>query len=244
MSSTDARAARRALEDLGAGALPRLPGRFGPAVERFVELLLEANRQVNLTRIVEPEAIARLHLLDALAAVRWLDAWAPRRALDIGSGGGIPGIILALARPEVAWTLLDSVGKKAEAMRGFVDGLGLARVAVVAARAEELGRRTEHRESYDLVTARALAALPVLLEYALPLARVGGHVLAWKGSMPANELEAGRAVARSLGGSEPTLEPSGFDALGDHRFLIVTKERSTPAAYPRRSGVPARRPLG
>jgi 16S rRNA (guanine527-N7)-methyltransferase len=244
LSSTDARAARGALEALIARAPVALPAGFDPAVERYVELLLEANQRMNLTRIVEPEAIARLHLLDALAALRWLDAWTPRRALDIGSGGGMPGLVLALARRDVSWTLLDSVARKADAMRGFVDGLHLTRVSVVAARAEELGRHPEHRESYDLVTARALAALPVLLEYALPLARVGGHVLAWKGRMPERELDAGRAAARSLGGSAPILEPSGFDVLGDHRFVVVTKERPTPAAYPRRPGVPARRPLG
>jgi 16S rRNA (guanine527-N7)-methyltransferase len=244
LSSTDARAARRALDALLAAQSPPLPAGFGAAVERYVELLLETNRGLNLTRVVEPEAVARLHLLDAIAALPLIDAWAPRRAVDLGSGGGVPGLVLALARPEVSWTLVDSVGKKATALRAFVEALGLRTVTVVDARAEELGQRPEHRESYDLATARALAALPVLAEYALPLVRVGGRVLAWKGPLTAGELAAGDRAASRLGGGPPSVEPSGFAVLGEHRFVVVPKVAPTPATYPRRPGEPAKRPLG
>jgi 16S rRNA (guanine527-N7)-methyltransferase len=244
LSSTEARLARRALEGLLAEHSPPLPAGFGEAVERYVDLLLDANRRLNLTRVVEPEAVARLHLLDALAALPLLDRWAPRQAIDLGSGGGVPGIVLALARPEVTWTLVDSVGKKATAMREFVAALGLRPVSVLAARAEELGRRLEHREAYDLVTARALAALPVLAEYALPLARPGGHLLAWKGRLKRDEIDAGNRAASRLGGEAASVEPSGFAALGDHRFVVIEKVKPTPPAYPRRPGEPSRRPLG
>ncbi len=241
---TDARAARLALERLLGDSPPSLPPGFGDAVERYVELLLEANRRLNLTRVVEPDAIARLHLLDALAALPWIDEWSPRRAIDIGSGGGVPGIVLALARPQLGWTLVDSVGKKAEAMRSFADDLGLGSVTVNSSRAEELGQDAEHREGHDLVTARAVASLPVLVELALPLAEVGGHLLAWKGPIPTAELDAGRSASARLGGSDPSVHGTGFEALGDHRFVVVAKERPTHGAYPRRPGVPARRPLG
>ncbi|HEY6609170.1 MAG TPA: 16S rRNA (guanine(527)-N(7))-methyltransferase RsmG [Candidatus Limnocylindria bacterium] len=244
MSSTDAHAAREALERLlEADASLDLPPGFGDAVERYVELLLDANRQLNLTRVVDPAAVARLHLLDALAALRWIDEWSPTSALDLGSGGGIPGIVLALARPGVSWTLVDSVGKKADAMRAFVADLGVGSVTTLAARAEDLGRDGAHREAYDLVAARALAPLPVLAEYALPLVRVGGRVLAWKGPIAAAELEAGGIAARHLGGGEPSVLESGFEALGNHRFVVITKGGPTPAGYPRRAGVPSRRPL-
>ena len=152
--------------------------------------------------------------------------------------------MLALARRDVAWTLVDSVGKKATALRAFVEALGLPAVTVVAARAEELAHSPEHRESYDLVTARALAALPVLAEYALPLARVGGRVLAWKGRLAPDELSAGDRAASLLGGGPASVEPSGFGILGEHRFVIVPKGAPTPPRYPRRPGEPARRPLG
>jgi 16S rRNA (guanine527-N7)-methyltransferase len=243
-SSTDARAARDALDALLADDPPALPDGFGTSVERYVELLLEANRRLNLTRIVEPAAIARLHLLDALTALRWIDAWTPGRAVDLGSGGGVPGIVLAIARPEVEWILVDSVGKKVAAMQGFVAELGLPNVAVVAARAEEVGRLPEHREASNLVVARALAALPVLCEYALPLLAVGGHLLAWKGRMAGEELSAGGIASATLGGAIPTVEPAGPEALADHRFVVVEKVRPTPTGYPRRPGEPSRRPLG
>ena len=244
LSSTDARAARAALEALLADDPPALPDGFSTSVERYVELLLDANQRLNLTRIVEPSAVARLHLLDSLTALPWIDAWRPRRAVDLGSGGGVPGIVLAMARPDVAWTLVDSVGKKAAAMRGFVAELGLPNVAVVAARAEEIGHQPEHREAYDLVAARALASLPVLTEYALPLVEVGGHLLAWKGRLAGDELDAGGRASATLGGEVPTVEPVGHEALADHRFVIVPKVRPTSPRYPRRPGEPARRPLG
>lgn len=248
-AQTDARAARLALErllatDAAAVAGSDLPPGFADRVERYVTLLLEANAVLNLTRVVEPEAVARLHLLDALAALPMLDAANPRRALDLGSGGGVPGIVLALARPAVRWTLVDSVRKKATAMRGFVDALDLGRVEVLAERAEVLGRDPAHRESVDVVTARACASLPVLVEYALPLLRVGGTLLAWKGPIGEDELEDGAAAAALLGGGSPVVRLSGIAALGDHRFVLVEKERPTPDRYPRRPGDPARRPLG
>ena len=244
MSETDARAARLALERSLEGCPVALPLGFAAAAERFVALLLDANRRLNLTRVVEPAAVARLHLLDSLAALPILDSAEARRALDLGSGGGVPGLVLAIARPEVAWTLVDSVRKKADAMRSFVVALGLPNVEVLAERAEILGREPSQRESYDLVTARACAALPVLAEYALPLTRIGGAVLAWKGRISEDELAAGGAAARLLGGGEPEVRPAEFAELGDHRFVVVSKLRPTPVAYPRRPGEPARRPLG
>lgn len=248
-TQADAHAARLALErllesDPDTVTASALPAGFADQVERYVALLLEANAVLNLTRVVEPEAVARLHLLDALAALPLLDAAAPRRALDLGSGGGVPGIVLALARPNMRWTLVDSVRKKATAMRGFVDALALERVEVLAERAEVLGRDPAHREAFDVVAARACAALPVLVEYALPLLRVGGTLLAWKGPIGENELEDGAAAAALLGGGTAVVRPSGIAALGDHRFVLVDKERATPDRYPRRPGDPARRPLG
>ena len=118
----------------------RLPPGWRDATGRYVALLLAANRRVNLTRVLEPGAIARDHLLDALAALPLLDASGAERVIDLGSGGGVPAIPLALARPDVAWTLVDSVGKKAEALRGFVAELGLRHVNVLAERLEILGR--------------------------------------------------------------------------------------------------------
>jgi 16S rRNA (guanine527-N7)-methyltransferase len=242
----DARAARVVLERLLETDAPalraELPAAFADAAETYVRLLLEANARLNLTRVVEPDAVARLHLLDSLAALPLLPE-SVGRALDLGSGGGVPGIVLALARPSVRWTLVDSVRKKADALRSFVEVLGLANVEVLAERAELLGRGPS-RESFDLVAARACAALPVLAEYALPLLRVGGTLVAWKGQMSADELAAGAVASATLGGGAPEERPTGIPALGDHRFVLVEKLRPTDARWPRRPGEPARRPLG
>ena len=248
MSSLAARSARVAFERLLETDAPALratlPTAFADAAEAWVDVLLAANQRLNLTRIVEPDAIARLHLLDAVAALPLLDAMAPRRCLDLGSGAGVPGLVLALARPDTAWVLVDSVRKKADALASFVAALGMPNVEVLAERAEILGRDPAQRERYDLITARACAALPVLAEYAMPLTRVGGTMLAWKGALPDDELRAGGLVSAQLGGGEPVVEPSGVAALGDHRFVLVHKLGQTLSRYPRRPGEPSRRPLG
>lgn len=223
-----------------------LPDGYVERAAAYAGLLLEANRRLNLTRVTVPAEVARLHLLDSLAALPLLDALGPTTAIDLGSGGGVPGIPLALARLEVRWVLLDSVRKKAEALREMVRELGLSNVAVEAERAEVLGRAVEHRERYDLVAARACAPLPVLAELALPLLAVGGTLLAWKGPLTAGdqELERGAVAVHELGGGASGLETAGPVALGGHTFVVVRKESPTPARYPRRPGEPSRRPLG
>jgi 16S rRNA (guanine527-N7)-methyltransferase len=223
-----------------------LPPGFMDAAERFVGLLLAANRRVNLTRVTSPDEVARLHLLDALAALAEIDRMAPAEAIDLGSGGGLPALPLAMVRPEMNWTMVDSVGKKATILAEFVQALGLRNVTVIADRAEALGRSAAHRERYGLVTARACAALPVLAELALPLLAIGGSLLAWKGplSKTDEEVRRGQEAAGQLGGGPLRILDPGVAALGGHRFVIVPKERPTEARFPRRPGEPGRRPLG
>jgi len=248
-TNADAASTRAALERLLADApsiAGRLPVGFAGAAQRFVALLLEANRRTNLTRVTEPEAVARLHLLDALAALPLLDAWAPGELVDLGSGGGLPAIPLALARPAMHWTLVDSIGKKAALLRDFVEALGMPNVTVLAERAEALGQDPRRRERYGAVTARACAPLPVLAELALPLLAPGGSLLAWKGPLTEadDEVRRGRVAAGQLGGAGLEILGTGLPALGGHRFVVVRKERPTPPRFPRRPGEPGRRPLG
>lgn len=245
MSATDvaAAAARSSLAHLLESAPDSaLPAGALDALERYVALLLSANERLNLTRLVEPDDVARLHLLDALAALPLLDAASASHAADLGSGGGVPAIPLAIARPGIAWTLVESVARKATALRSFVDALRLDNVVVVADRAETLGRDPAYRERFDVATARACAALPVLTELALPLLCTGGRLIAWKGPLAAadDEVRRGRAAAARLGGAEVEIIASGVDR---HTFAVLPKIASTPARFPRRPGQPARRPL-
>lgn len=244
-----ARAARNELERLLADVpalADGLPPGFADAAQAYVRLLLEANQRMNLTRLVEPADVARLHLLDALSALPLVDAAGVRLAVDLGSGGGMPAIPLALARPGVEWVMVDSVRRKAAVLESFVEELGLGNARVVAERAEDLGRNPVHRERYDLATARACAPLPVLVELALPLVRVGGRLLAWKGPLGQadDELRRGRIAARQLGAGRLTVRGAGLPALGDHTFVRVAKAAPTPPHFPRRAGEPGRRPLG
>ena len=245
----DAAQARTALERLldDAPAIAAgLPSSFLDAAQQFVSLLLGANRQMNLTRITAPDDVARLHLFDALAALPILDRLGSRTAVDLGSGGGLPAVPLALARPALQWTLVDSVGKKAAVLRQFIEALRLGNVTVIADRAEALGRDPRHRERYTLVTARACAPLPVLAELALPLLAVGGSLVAWKGHVHEGdeELRRGRSAIGQLGGGDLRVLDPGLPALGGHRFVIVHKERGAPPRFPRGPGQPGRRPLG
>ncbi len=247
--AASARHAREALEtDLR--SLPDLAARLSVAmldrIEAYVALLLAANDLLNLTRVTEPVAIARLHLLDALVALPLMDDLRSSLAFDLGSGGGVPAIPIAIARPDLSWLLVDSVGKKARALGGFVKELGLSSVEVIADRAEVVGRDPRYRERAGLVTARAVAALPVLAELALPLLIDGGRLIAWKGPLAAGdeELRRGARAATKLGGGTPDVILLDAPQLGGHTLVRITKERPTPAGYPRHPGEPARRPLG
>jgi len=247
-STTSAHEARVALERLLAGepmVASLLPDGYADAVERYVAGLLAANRRVNLTRVSDPEEVARLHLLDALAALPLLDASAGHSIVDLGSGGGVPALPLALARPRLAWLLVDSVEKKVRALAAMSAALHLPHVRALAERAETLGRDPAHRERHDVVTARACAPLPVLLEYALPLLRHGGELIAWKGPLTEEEpeVQAGRVAASLLGGGSLTIHAPAVPALGGHCLVTVRKVAPTPGRYPRRPGLPARRPL-
>ncbi len=249
MPTDVARATAAALEPLLA-AEPRLASLLPPgwvaAAARFAALLVDANARLNLTRVVEPAAIARDHLLDAVAALPRIDASGARLVVDLGSGGGVPAIPLALARPDLSWTLVDSVGKKAAALEACVEMLGLHHVRVVPERLELLGRQARHRATYHLATARACAPLPVLVELALPLVAHDGRLLAWKGplTIDGDEMQRGRAAAEHLGGAPPVVLPTGIAALGGRTLVEVVKDRETSSRYPRRPGDARRQPLG
>jgi 16S rRNA (guanine527-N7)-methyltransferase len=218
------------------------------AFAAYRALLLEWNARFNLTAITDPREIVTRHFLDSLTVAlgvpraRWTSA---PRVLDVGSGAGFPGLALAIAFPRWHVTALEATGKKVTFLRHVVATLGLARVRVLAGRAEALAHAPAERGRYDVVTARALAALPTLLEYCQPFARVGGVVIAPKKGDLAAELEAGRRAAAILGGHlVPPLPVTLPELEGDRVLVVVMQERPCPAPYPRPAGVPRKQPLG
>jgi 16S rRNA (guanine527-N7)-methyltransferase len=199
------------------------------------------NARVNLTAVDDAAGIGTRHFLDSLSLAR---VWGePNNLIDIGSGAGFPGLPLKILRPTLYLTLVESVHKKAAFLRHIVAELGLTGVEVVSARAEVLGQQMEHREVYDVATARAVAALPTLAEYCLPLCRVGGRFLAPKSAALGDELRAAEGALRLLGGRVATVEPVAIPGLPPRTIVVVAKDAPTPAAYPRRTGVPERKPL-
>ena len=221
------------------------------AFARYRDLLLDWNHRVNLTSIVEAAEVETRHFLDSVTCAapllaRWGGAAAvpALRCIDVGSGGGFPGVPLALALPQLQVTLLESTRKKADFLTHLVAALGLDGVETVAERAETLAHAPAHREAYDVALARALAPLPVLLELTLPFLRLGGLLVAHRrGDLPA-EIAAAAHPAEALGGAPPEIVPVTVLPLADGRALVlVEKARPTPHTYPRRPGVPAKRPL-
>ena len=210
----------------------------------YHEMLLDWNTRMNLTALTAPEDAAVKHIIDSLTAYDAALFDGARTLIDVGTGAGLPGIPLAVYAPHLTVTLLDSLNKRVRFLTEVTAAMGLPNVRCIHARAEEAARTAEHRAAYDIVVSRAVARLPVLLEYTLPFVRVGGTLLALKGRAYAEEQKEARRAAEVLGGGRITARPVHLPGLDDVRaILTVTKERQTPAIYPRGGGAPARRPL-
>jgi 16S rRNA (guanine527-N7)-methyltransferase len=215
------------------------------AIDAHVALLLAWNAAINLTSITDPAAIATRHVVDSLTAVPLIREWsrdAPVRIVDLGSGGGFPGMPLAAALPASHVALVDSVAKKARFLQAAAGASGLGdRVVVLAERAEAVATSAAARAGWDIVTARAVAPLADLVELSLPLLRVGGRLIAWK-TEDRVELEAAARAASALGGDAPTLDRVAVQGLEGHVLVAVRKARPTPSGYPRDPATRRRRP--
>lgn len=206
---------------------------------QFLGLLLDANTRFNLTAIRDPEEAWIRHILDSLTLLPYLAAARTHRLIDVGSGGGLPGLPLAIALPAVEVTVVESTGKKARFIEEAAATLGLENVKVVHDRAETIGQDHHlHREHYDMAVCRAVGGLNVLLELCSPLVKVGGHVLSIKGDKAPQEIEASKAALHRL---HCHVVETSRTATGT--IIVVEKQRKTPRLYPRRPGEPKRAPL-
>lgn len=208
----------------------------------YLQLLLEANRRMNLTAIRDPQAAWTKHVLDGLTLVAPLMSVAPGgdrlRVLDLGSGGGVPGLVLASVLPEVEVVLCEATGKKARFLEDAARSLGLARVRVAARRAEDLGHDEAFRATQDVVLARAVGSLASLVELSMPLLRVGGVLLAVKGERAPQEIEEAKRALHALHALVTATIPTPTGTI-----VVVEKSRTTPRIYPRPNGMPGNRPL-
>lgn len=210
----------------------------------FENELLAWNDKFNLTAIRDTEGIRTKHFLDSFSCVLAWKENPPKRLIDVGTGAGFPGIPLKILYPYMELTLVESVGKKSNFCRHAIEILKLETVEVITARAEEVGQIPGRRESYDWAVARAVANLPVLSEYLLPLVKVGGRMLAQKGHSGPAEAHNAENAFRLLGGQMRSLLPVTLPGVAEERYLVVVdKVAATPPQYPRKPGFPAKSPL-
>jgi 16S rRNA (guanine527-N7)-methyltransferase len=222
----------------------RLTPRQVSAFEIFEHELLEWNEMFNLTAIRDVEGVRTKHFLDSLTCLIEMREHPPLRLIDIGTGAGFPGIPLKIVMPNLHLTLVESVSKKANFCSHMVELLNLENVHVGTKRAEEIGRDPRHREAYDWAVARAVAVLPILAEYLLPLVRVGGYSMAQKGESGPQETHAAERAFQLLGGRLKKITPVNLPGVAEQRFLVVIqKVAATPLKYPRRVGIPSKSPL-
>lgn len=205
----------------------------------YVDALLETNASLNLTAIRDADEAWTRHVLESLELVARIRPLAPSRCVDLGTGGGVPGMPLAIAMPETSWHLIDAREKKIAFIERTAAALGVPNVVGRAGRAEHLAERGGPlRDRADLLVARALAPMPVLVELALPFVREGGHMLAVKGERAAEELEEARAALVALRG-----EVVDTERLETATLVLIRKTARTPERFPRKAGEAKRAPL-
>jgi 16S rRNA (guanine527-N7)-methyltransferase len=213
------------------------------AIDGHVRLLLAWNQSINLTAIRDPEAVAIGHVIDSLTALPVLRERGFQRFIDLGSGGGFPGLALAVALPADSALLVDSVAKKIRFLDAAVAAVGrVGTIATFTGRAENLAGDPEHRESWPAVLARAVAALPELVELSFPLLAPGGLLIAWKRGDISAELTAAARATDVLGGGTIETTDVSVTGMAGHRLVIITKRGPTPARFPRDPAVRRRSP--
>ena len=211
---------------------------------RYYEYLVQVNQRINLTRITEPKDVAVKHFFDSITVFQ-PEAF-PNGAFlaDIGTGAGFPGVPLAIMRPDLKIVLVDSLNKRTRFLLDLVDLLELNSVQVVHSRAEDFARDPRYREKFDFVLARAVASLNILVEYCLPVVKLGGWFLAMKGPRAQEEVEAAQNAIKTLGGGKIDIQLNQLPLIGESRVIVkVSKTKRTPVLYPRKPGLPEKQPL-
>jgi 16S rRNA (guanine527-N7)-methyltransferase len=206
--------------------------------------LREWNQRFNLTAIKDPSGIDIRHFLDSLTCCLAISANAGDQVVDVGTGAGFPGIPIKILCSSMKLTLVEATGKKVEFCNHIVAGLGLENVQVLHGRAEDIAQDYRYREKYDVALARAVAPLNVLVEYLMPLLHVGGHAIAQKGETAHAEAHEAEDALGILGGCVDRLIRVELPGVVETRYLVVLKKlAATPEKYPRRAGMPEKRPL-
>ena len=213
-------------------------------LESYMAGILSWNEKVNLTNITDPEEFHVKHILDSIMCLDFPEYVKAETVIDVGTGGGFPGIPLAVCSPDKDFLLLDSLNKRLKIIGELTEELGINNVKLLHSRAEDAARNKEYREKYDICVSRAVSNLATLSEYCLPFIKVGGYLLAYKGPEAEKELENAAKALETLGGEAVEIRDTQMADYGlEHRILVIKKVRSTPKAYPRKAGTPLKAPL-
>ena len=208
---------------------------------QFGDLLLDWNQRLNLTRITDPHEVILKHFIDSMVLSKFISGLS---FVDLGTGAGFPGVPLKILRPELDVVLMDSLKKRLDFLDMVIKTLNLKNISTFHARAEDFGRNLHYRNHFDTVSSRAVARLPVLLEYALPVLKVNGLFLALKGSQVDDELMESQKALKLLGGTVESIEHFNFGEGAEHRAVVlIRKIMETPSQYPRQAGTPTKDPL-
>lgn len=207
----------------------------------FGDLLLDWNQKLNLTRITDPHEIILKHFIDSMVLSNYIQGI---KVADLGTGAGFPGIPLKILRPELDISLIDSLKKRLDFLDIVISSLELKGTRTIHARAEDFGRDVRYRGKFDTVSSRAVARLPILLEYTLPILKLNGLFLSPKGLQAQEELDESRAALKVLGGNVDSIQNYSLGESAEHHtIIIVRKIKDTPSAYPRKAGTPAKFPI-
>lgn len=208
----------------------------------YMNLLLEWNEKINLTAITDPNEVILKHFIDSLTINKYIKE--NSTFADVGTGAGFPGIPLKILRPDLKITLVDSLNKRINFLNEVINKLNLVNIETVHSRIEDFGKDKKYRESFDFVTARAVANLAVLSEYLLPIAKVGGQCVCMKGSSVEEELSNGKNAIKVLGGKIKNIDEFVLpDSDMSRNVIIIDKIKNTPNKYPRKAGIPVKEPL-
>lgn len=209
---------------------------------KYMKLLIEWNKKMNLTAITEPKEIIIKHFVDSLTIEKYIQE--NTQIIDVGTGAGFPGIPLSIVRDDIRVTLMDSLNKRINFLDDVIKENNLTNADTVHSRAEELGRNKDYREQFDIVTSRAVASLNVLLEYMLPFAKVGGYCICMKGSNIEEEINNSKKALELLNGKIEKIEKFELPGTDFGRNIIVIKKiKNVPDKYPRKPGTPAKEPI-
>lgn len=210
----------------------------------YMDGILRWNKMVNITAITEETAFIEKHYIDSLLCASYPQFQKAESVIDVGTGGGFPGIPLAIAAPDKKFVLMDSLNKRIRIIRELCDEIGIKNVEAIHGRAEEIARNKIYRQNFDLCVSRAVANLSVLSEYCIPFLKKGGWFLAYKGPDVGEELEESKKAVHILGGKIRKTEQVAVNNFAfDHKIIFIEKTKDTPPKFPRKAGTPSKDPL-